>query len=45
MVELLTLYFAADRIAPALMLLVIAGIFAAVRRSERIQPEKVRRNG
>lgn len=43
--ELLNAYFTADRLAPVLMVLIVAGIFAAVRRSERIKPEKVRRHG
>jgi hypothetical protein len=43
--ELLNAYFAVGQLSPALMFLIVAGIFAAVRRSERIKPVKVRRNG
>jgi hypothetical protein len=35
--ELLDVYFMADRLAPALVFLVVVGIFAAVRHSERIK--------
>jgi hypothetical protein len=43
--ELLNAYFAAGQLAPVLMFLIVAGIFAAVRHSERIKPAKVRRDG
>lgn len=43
--ELLNAYFTVNQLAPAVMLLIVAGVFAAVRRSERIKPVKVRRDG
>ncbi|GAA4033561.1 hypothetical protein GCM10023063_16600 [Arthrobacter methylotrophus] len=38
--ELLNIYFTVDRLGPVLALLAVVGTFAAVRRSERIKPEK-----
>jgi len=44
MLELLATYWAADRLAPVLALLVVACIFAAVRHSERLRPLKESRD-
>lgn len=43
--DTLTAYFMVDRISPVLALAIVAGIFAAVRRSERVKPVKAPRNG
>lgn len=45
MAEMLNAYFAVEQLGPVLTVLIVAGIFAAVRRSERIKPVKVRRDG
>lgn len=40
MLELLETYWVADRLTPVLALLVVVGIFAAVRHGERLRPLK-----
>jgi hypothetical protein len=40
MAELLSVYRMADQLGLVLALLAVVSIFAAVRRSERIKPEK-----
>lgn len=45
MAELLNAYFTVDRLGPILTLLTVGIIFAVVRRSERIKPERKSTNG
>lgn len=43
--ELLSAYFMMDRLGPVLALVVVGAIFAAVRHSERLMPQRKRSDG
>lgn len=45
MAELLNAYLTADRLGPALALLAVAGIFAAVKHGERVRPSRKSSDG
>ncbi|MET4143971.1 hypothetical protein [Arthrobacter sp. UYCo732] len=45
MTDILVIYILIDRLSPVLVLVILAGVFAAVRHSERIKPLKSRRDG
>lgn len=43
--ELLNAYFMVDRLGPLLALVVVGAIFAGVRHSERLKPQRKRSDG